>query len=417
MVEAAVSESRLDATKASLSVVKSMRDAPFHVRLALRRLLSLQHGDLTIEFPSGRRLRFEGRNPGPTGFIQVHDFGFARKALARGDIGFAEGYMDGDWETHDLASLLELFSLNLDGLVGVIAGGPLARFVLALQHRFNANSKKQARRNIAAHYDLGNDFYAEWLDPSMTYSSALYERSGMPLEEAQKAKYRALAEAIGLQPGEKVLEIGCGWGGFASMACSEFDAELHGLTLSVEQKAWAENSLNDKGLSDKFDIRLQDYRDEKGRYDRVASIEMIEAVGEEYWPAYFGKIAEVLKPGGRAGIQAISIREDLFDSYRNRADFIQKYIFPGGMLITKPALRDQAEKAGMKLVDMRCFAVDYADTLREWDERFCAAWDRIAEMGFDERFKRMWRFYLNYCEAGFRTGRIDVGQYVLEKRA
>jgi cyclopropane-fatty-acyl-phospholipid synthase len=409
--------SGFDATRATLSVIKSMRDAPFHVRLALKRLLGLEYGTLTIEFPTGRRLLFAGRKPGPDGVLLVRNFGFARKALTRGDIGFAEGYMDGDWDTPDLGALFESMVLNLDGLIGVLAGGPFARFITGIQHRLRANSKRQARRNIAAHYDLGNEFYRRWLDPSMTYSAAVFDTGEESLEEAQDAKYRQLANLVGLQKGESVLEIGCGWGGFARLAAREFDAQVSGLTLSVEQKAWAEDVLDREGFADQTDIRLQDYRDEAGQYDRIVSIEMIEAVGEEYWPTYFSKIAESLKPGGRAGIQAITIRDDLFDSYRRRTDFIQKYIFPGGMLISKQKIREHAERAGMKLVDMNFFADGYARTLEAWDVAFQESWGEIAPLGFDERFKKMWRVYLRYCAAGFRYGRIDVGQYVLEKPA
>ena len=408
-------ESWRDATRATEAVLKTMKDAPFHVRLALRRLLGLQYGQLTIAFPSGRKLRFEGRRLGPEAFIEIHNFRFARRALARGDIGFAEGYMEGEWDTPDLADLLEVFALNLDGLVGVVAGGPFARFLLSLQHRLRANSKAGSKRNIAAHYDLGNDFYSLWLDESMTYSSGIFADDGTTLAQSQQAKYARLADAIGLEQGDSVLEIGCGWGGFAVYAAGERGADMHCLTLSKEQKAFAEGLIAERGLAERIDIRLQDYRDETGQYDRIASIEMIEAVGEEYWEAYFGKIAQSLKPGGKAGIQAITIRDDVFEDYRLRTDFIQKYIFPGGMLISKQRLREETEKAGMTLEAAECFGDGYARTLAEWDERFCQAWPKIEALGFDERFKRMWRFYLCYCQAGFRTGRIDVGQYVLAK--
>jgi cyclopropane-fatty-acyl-phospholipid synthase len=284
-----------------------------------------------------------------------------------------------------------------------------------LRHGLRGNSRAGARRNIHAHYDLGNEFYARWLDPSMTYSSARYEAPGQPLQAAQEAKYASLARQMALAADHHVLEIGCGWGGFAEFAAREVKAKVTAITISQAQFEFARKRMHDQGLAERADIRLVDYRDVEGRFDRVASIEMFEAVGEKYWPAYFGKIREALKPGGRAGLQIITIRDDLYAGYRRRADFIQKYIFPGGMLPSEARLREVTERAGLAWEGVSRFGQHYADTLAEWAQRFEGAWGDIVGLGFDERFRRLWRFYLSYCEAGFRTGRTDVVQLSLAR--
>ncbi|WP_199241132.1 SAM-dependent methyltransferase [Marinicauda salina] len=398
----------------SLSI-SSLKDVPRLFRMGLMRLLKLKRGRLDVVLPDGRTLAFEGVAEGPHGVLKVHDYAVARRVLAGGDIGFAEGYMDGQWTTPDLPAVLGVFSANLDDIEGVASGGPLTRFVHWLQHRMRANTRRGARKNIEAHYDLGNDFYELWLDPSMTYSSARFAASDQSLEDAQREKYAALARSIGLERDHSVLEIGCGWGGFAEYAAKEVGANVTCLTLSPSQRDYALERIQQHQLGDKVEIKLQDYRDETGRYDRVASIEMFEAVGEEYWPSFFSKVGEVLKPGGRAGLQIITIRDDLFEDYRGRADFIQRYIFPGGVLPSVEKLKEQFARAGLLFDGMEAFAEDYARTLNQWLHRFRDAWDEIRVMGFDERFKRMWEFYLAYCEAGFRTGRIDVAQFALSR--
>tara|TARA_R110002072_G_scaffold93229_2_gene206783 strand:+ start:677 stop:1816 length:1140 start_codon:yes stop_codon:yes gene_type:complete len=378
-------------------------------------LLKLKYGTLDIQLPGGRNLRFEGRNPGVHAHLVVHDFRFIRRSVAGGDIGFGESYMDGDWDTDDLPKLLELFSSNLDAMTSLATGGPVTRFFHWIYHRLRPNTRAGARKNISAHYDLGNDFYELWLDPSMTYSSARFTRSGQSLEDAQREKYAALARSIDLKPEHHVLEIGCGWGGFAEYAARDVGARVTCLTISQEQRDYAIARMERLQLSDRVEIKLQDYRDETGQYDRVASIEMFEAVGEEYWPSFFDKVAQTLKPGGKAGLQIISIRDDLFETYRKRADFIQRYVFPGGILPSIERLKGEFDRAGLTLKSVETFAKDYADTLAAWAETFTAKWDEIREQGFDERFKRLWIFYLAYCEAGFRTGRIDVAQYALTR--
>jgi cyclopropane-fatty-acyl-phospholipid synthase len=323
--------------------------------------------------------------------------------------------MAGEWETGDLSALLEIISLNLDGLTRLLRGNPLSVALNAIRHAGRRNTRAGARRNILEHYDLGNAFYAAWLDPTMTYSSAKFDHPGEDLTSAQLNKYRALARRLDLQPGDKVLEIGCGWGGFAEVAARDYGARVTGLTISDAQRDFAVARMARLGLADKVDIQLRDYRDVEGRFDKVASIEMFEAVGETYWPAYFGKIAEALKSGGRAALQIITIDEALFAGYRRRADFIQRYIFPGGMLPTVARIRQEAERAGLDWDAMQTFGGSYADTLSLWGRRFAAKWDEIKTLGFDERFKRLWAFYLSYCEAGFRTRRTDVVQVGLAK--
>jgi len=393
-----------------------LRRAPAAFRTAVR--VAVENwaiGSLTFILPSGSPLRIHGKTPGPDAVIQVRDYRFVRRALASGDIGFAEGYMAGEWDTPDLSAVLCAFSLNFDRWGALVDGSPVMRAMNALINLFNRNDRKGSKKNIHAHYDLGNAFYSRWLDPSMTYSSALYERPGQPLEQAQRAKYAALARSIDLRAGHSVLEIGCGWGGFAEFAAREVGAKVTAITISQAQHDFAAKRMFDHGLAEKADIQLIDYRDVKGRYDRVASIEMFEAVGEAYWPSYFGKVHEVLAPGGQAGLQIITIRDELFEHYRTQTDFIQRYVFPGGMLPSEQRLQVETSAAGLRWNHITRFGQDYADTLAEWGRRFEAAWSEITALGFDERFRRLWRFYLSYCEAGFRTERTNVIQLGLSR--
>jgi cyclopropane-fatty-acyl-phospholipid synthase len=371
------------------------------------------YGRLAFVLPSGRSLTIEGVEPGPDARLVIRDFRFVSRVLAAGDIGFGEGFMAGEWDTTDLSTLLQAFTANLDRLTALLEGNVFGRMLSFFTHLLNRNSRAGSRRNILAHYDLGNAFYSRWLDPSMTYSAARFERPDQPLSEAQRNKYASLARQIGLSPDHHVLEIGCGWGGFAEFAAGEIGAKVTAITISPAQCEFARRRMFEQGLAEKTDIRLQDYRDVTGRFDRVASIEMFEAVGEEYWPGYFAKIREVLSPGGRAGLQIITIRDELFAHYRRRVDFIQRYVFPGGMLPCETRLKEEAARAGLEWRDVVRFGQNYADTLAEWAQRFEAAWDDIKGQGFDERFRRLWRFYLSYCEAGFRTERTNVVQLSL----
>lgn len=373
-------------------------------------------GRLTVRLPNGEVHVLQGDKPGPQGVLEVKNYAFARRVLAAGDIGFAEGYMAGEWDTPQLAALLETLVDNYDHIRRLFDGNWLMNAMNWLAHRRNRNSRAGSRKNIHAHYDLGNAFYAAWLDGSMTYSSARFTRDGETLEAAQRQKYASLARLMDLRPGMSVLEIGCGWGGFAEFAAREVGAVVTGVTISREQHDFARQRLFNAGLSDTATVELIDYRDVQGRFDRVASIEMFEAVGKEYWPAYFGKIHEVLGPGGRAGLQIITIQDALFDEYNARTDFIQKYVFPGGMLPSEERLRPVVAAAGLAWEAVERFGLDYAETLKRWDERFQGAWAEIRRLDrFDERFRRLWRFYLAYCEAGFRSRRTDVVQLALSR--
>ncbi|MCC5980882.1 MAG: class I SAM-dependent methyltransferase [Oceanicaulis sp.] len=400
---------------ASRDTISRLSGVPRLFKAGLNLLLNFGEGVLTVVLPDGRRIRFTGAHPGVHATMEVVDYAMVRRIFAGGDVGFAETYMDGQWTTSNLAAVLEIFSANLDRISDIEKGKPLTRMAHWVWHRLRANTRAQARKNIEAHYDLGNAFYELWLDPSMTYSSARYRAPDMGLEAAQKEKYASLARSIGLERGMSVLEIGCGWGGFAEYAAAEIGAQVTCLTLSPSQMQYAQERMEKAGLSDRVTIKLQDYRDETGQYDRIASIEMFEAVGEEYWPSFFSRVHDCLKPGGKAGLQIITIRDDLFDRYRKRADFIQRYIFPGSILPSVERLNGEFARAGLNFDGSEMFGVDYADTLKEWTTRFRAAWPQIEPMGFDLRFRRMWEFYLAYCEAGFRTGRIDVGQFVLSR--
>jgi len=385
----------------------------------LVRLLSANWtwGRLTLLLPDGARHQLTGRTSGHAAVLTIRDPRCAARVLKNGDIGFAEGYMAGEWDTPDLALLLETLVNNYDHIRRLFDGNPLMKLVNGIGHRLNRNSRRGSRRNIHAHYDLGNAFYGAWLDPSMTYSSARFEAPGQPLQDAQRAKYAALARMMDLQPGHSVLEIGCGWGGFAEFAAREVGAVVTGVTISREQHDYARRRLFEAGLAERADIQLVDYRDVEGRFDRVASIEMFEAVGREYWPVYFQKVHDVLEAGGRAGLQIITIQDDLFDEYDARTDFIQKYVFPGGSLPSEARLAPVLAQAGLKKTGVERFGDNYADTLAEWARGFESAWTDIARRnaGFDERFRRLWRFYLAYCEAGFRSGRTDVIQMSLSR--
>ena len=389
----------------------ALADAPPVFRTAFGMMArNWGEGALEVILPGGRKLTITGQTPGPTATLQVCDYRFMRRVMGSGAIGFAEGFMAGEWDTPNLPILLEVFSLNFDRLQRLVQGQPWMRLIHRLLHARRRNTRQGSRHNIHAHYDLGNAFYGQWLDASMTYSSAVFASPAQPLHEAQEAKYETLARGMGLEAGHTVLEIGCGWGGFAEYAAARVGAKVTGITISQAQYEFARQRLYDQGLAERADIRLIDYRDVEGRFDRIASIEMFEAVGQQYWPAYFGQVHDLLEPGGRAGLQIITIEDDLFDDYAKHADFIQKYIFPGGMLPSEARLRQEVSRAGLSWQGVSRFGQDYARTLNQWAVRFQDAWKAIEPLGFDERFRRLWLFYLGYCEAGFRTGRTDVIQ-------
>jgi len=407
---------------AVLSITSETVDAilpelPRMVRLALGFGSKLRHGLLEVTLPDGRTVRLGDNGPGPAAAMTVYNYGFASRLLRSGDIGIAEAYLRGEWDTPDLTQFLYLFCVNQDWMKTNFIGKPLVRTVQTIRHWFNRNTRRQARLNIYRHYDIGNAFYSAWLDPSMTYSSALFEEGTADLTAAQNNKYRRLAEAIDLRPGQKLLEIGCGWGGFAEYAAKTFGAKVVGLTISREQRDFAQARIQAAGLNDHVEIRFQDYRDERDQYDRIASIEMIEAVGEEFWPKYFSQLRDRLLPGGLAGIQAITIQDSLFQTYRREVDFIQHYVFPGGMLPSPQILKSLGERFGVPVIRERIFGQDYAKTLATWRNNFRAAWPNLMPLGFDDRFRRLWEYYLAYCEAGFLSGNIDVRQVVFAKSA
>jgi len=387
---------------------------------AMRMLAGLascfDRGRLTIVAPDGTSRRFGTSDDAVAldATLIVHRPGFVYRVLRGGALGFAEAYLDGEVDTPDLQPLLALFLANADALAERWRGGAVARAARRLYHRLRPNSKRGSRRNIHAHYDLGNAFYASWLDPSMTYSAALFAE-GDDLETAQRRKYRRLAERLDLGPDHHVLEVGCGWGGFAVTAAGEYGSRVTALTISDEQYDFARQRIAEAGLADRVEVRFQDYRDLDGRFDAVASIEMFEAVGEAWWPLYFEKLKKAVRPEGAVGLQVITIDDAHFEDYRRNVDFIQRYVFPGGMLPSPAALEAAAARAGLEMRERFTFGLDYARTLRAWAERFAQAWPEIRRMGFDERFRRLWSYYLAYCEAGFRAGTIDVEQIVFRR--
>ena len=392
-----------------------------HLPAGLRELLvrrwlkRLAHGQLTVNFPSGFSATYGGREPGPQATVTIRDIGLTGRIVASGDLGFAEAYIAGEWDTPDLAAVLTLMARNAADMKRAWRRSWLTTTLNRVRHWRRANTPTGSRRNIAAHYDLGNDFYALWLDESMTYSSAVFTDAADSLIDAQRRKNRQLATALDLQPGHRVLEIGCGWGGFAEMAAAEFGCSVTGITLSVEQARYARERIAHAGLSDKVDIRIQDYREVEGQFDRIASIEMFEAVGEAHWPSYFNAVRRALAPNGKAALQIITIADGVYQTYRRNPDFIQRYIFPGGMLPSEPVLEDAVNAAALRIADRLPFGRSYAETLRRWALTFEARWPDIERQGFDQRFRRMWRYYLAYCEVGFDLGQIDVAQYAIAR--
>ena len=374
----------------------------------------IREGRLTLVEPDNRQHEFIGTAPGPQAVMLVHDWRIARRLALEGGLGFGRSYIDGDWDSPDLPTLIEFFTLNRRHLGAALRGRLLMRALNAVRHGLRANSRIGARRNISYHYDLGNGFYEHWLDPSMTYSSAIFADGDNSLESAQLRKYRRLLDLLDAKPGQHVLEIGCGWGGFAELAARERGLKVTGITLSQEQLNYARARIDRADLGDRVDFALRDYRDVEGRFDHVVSIEMFEAVGRKYWPAFFSKLHDVLPPGGRAALQVITIDETAYAHYSKAADFIQAYIFPGGMLPSVGAFADQVRQAGLKLTQQAQFGADYARTLAQWRKTFNAAWHaRRLPAGFDAHFQRIWDYYLAYCEGGFRGGGINVMQTAL----
>lgn len=380
-------------------------------------LQRIDTGSVEIALPDGRAFIATGERPGPTGRIEVINPEFFTRMAREGELGFCEMYLEGWWSTPDLQVLLDALLLNNDKVLRSFPGAALVRAYERLRHWLRTNTRRGAKRNISFHYDLGNEFYRFWLDETMTYSSALFSGQEERLDTAQRNKYASVCDRMGLASGDHILEIGCGWGGFAEYAIAERGARVTGLTLSREQHDFARKRLFEAGLAERAEILLRDYRDERGQYDGVASIEMLEAVGEKYWPVYFRTIRERLNPGRAAALQVITIADRLFHGYRRSTDFIQKYIFPGGMLPSPSALRREAARAGLDVLGSIEFGDSYSRTLRHWRQVFNTRWAEIERLGFDQRFHRMWNFYLASCAACFHAGTTDVTQIALRKTA
>jgi len=389
---------------------------PAAARTVLKLLQGMRHGSLTLHFPDGQMQRFGGE-AAPHATLHLHNWNAFGAALKSGDIGFAESFIDGDWTTPDLTALLRVLVQNRTEVEQAIFGSWWGQLAYRIKHWLNRNNRSNSKKNIHAHYDLGNAFYTRWLDPSMNYSSALFGGNlAQSLQEAQWAKVRRVLEQAGVQTGDRVLEIGCGWGALAEMATTGFGAHVTGVTLSTEQLAFAQERMQRLGVADKADLRLQDYRDIKDApFDAVCSVEMIEAVGKEYWPTYFASVANLLKPGGSACIQSIVIDDALYARYINSTDFIQQYIFPGGCLPCPSVFRAQVQAAGLEVAEEHAFGLDYAETLKRWRDDFLHHRDEVLTLGFDKRFMHIWEFYLCYCEAAFMEKNIDVVQYTLRK--
>ena len=408
----------MNTTTTSAPVISSTQTMPAAARRVVRLLQRLQHGTLHVQWPDGRVEQFGSSSAtGLNATLHLHSYAPLTQALKSGDIGFAESYIAGEWTTNNLAELLQLLVANRRDMEELIYGNWLGRLFYRVRHLLHRNTRSNSKKNIHAHYDLGNAFYELWLDPTMNYSSAWFDNDRtQPMAQAQTAKVRRALRMVDAKAGDRILEIGCGWGALAELGGQEFGARMSGVTLSHEQLAFANARMQRLGLSNTSDLRLQDYRDiNDGPYDAICSIEMLEAVGQAYWPTYFESVARLLKPGGKACIQTIVIDDALFDRYVKSTDFIQQYIFPGGCLPCPREFRAQAERAGLKLVDELAFGLDYAETLRRWRHQFMADKAQVLQLGFDERFIRIWEFYLAYCEAAFEQHNTDVVQYTLVK--
>lgn len=398
-----------------LTTVKGQNGLPRYFAAVFEVARKLRRGRLDFVMPDGRRFRVEGAEPGPVAEIVVQDSDIFARLIREGDLGFAEAYLDGGWSSPDLQAVMDLIQTGNNDVYDSFPGMGLVRAFEKLRFWLHSNSKRQAKKNIAAHYDLGNSFYRLWLDDSMTYSSALFRSGQESLEKAQEQKYASMVDQMGAKAGDHVLEIGCGWGGFAEYAAGRRGLKVTGLTISQAQYDYAVARMARAGLSDRVEIKLQDYRDETGVYDGIASIEMFEAVGEKYWSVYFNTLRERLKPGRQATLQIITIADDRFDLYRKGVDFIQKYIFPGGMLPSPAALKAEIARAGLKFQGSIEFGQSYSQTLRRWHDTFNERWAEVQRLGFDDRFRRMWNLYLTSCAGAFAGGNCDVTQVTVRR--
>lgn len=388
----------------------------FKTKLFLKIMEQIQVGHFVLTMPDGEVKEYRGKTPGRSGHLIIKDFAGVSKIVASGDIGLAEAYRDGMVDSPDMTSLLLLCIENQNALEAVFRGNFFGMIYYRLRHYFRGNSRKGSKKNIEAHYDLGNNFYKLWLDPTMTYSAAIFKNADESLEQAQKNKYQRIIDTIKPKSSDHILEVGCGWGAFATMAAGQTGCKVTCLTLSQEQYQYATDLVKKLGLENQVTIKICDYRDEVGTYDHIVSIEMIEAVGEEYWEQYFNMIETKLRPGGKAMLQSIYIVDDLFDNYRKSTDFIQQYIFPGGMVLAPKVFEKYSVKNNLEIKEFYKFGLDYAQTLNMWRKEFKEKYAQVKHIGFDDAFLKIWDFYYTYCEAGFLSRRIDVAQIVLEKR-
>ncbi len=402
---------------AILTSVKGQGGLPRYFAQVFEVSRGMNCGRLDFILPDGRMFRADTGKPGPVAALEVHNPDIFARLIREGDLGFCEAYLESWWSTPDLQAFMDLVHEAGDDMYDGFPGMGLVRAFERMRFWLQSNSKRQAKRNISYHYDLGNAFYGLWLDETMTYSSAKFDTGQESLENAQIAKYASMVDEMGASEGDHVLEIGCGWGGFAEYAAKERGLRVTGLTISREQHDYAVERMRRLGLQDRVEIKLQDYRDERGAYDGIASIEMFEAVGEKYWPVYFDTLRERLKPGGNATLQIITVQDRRWEVYRKGVDFIQKFIFPGGMLPSRGVLLAEVERAGLSLARSVEFGESYSQTLRRWHDTFNAKWDEVAALGFDDRFRRMWNFYLTSCAATFQSGNCDVTQITVTRPA
>ena len=385
----------------------------FSKKIAFSALKMIKYGKIIVTDYDQSKYIF-GNDENLIVFVKINRSDFFKKIISKGSIGMAEAYMNNEFETDNLSKLIELTAKNIE-IVHKFSGILDLSFINYLKNIFNKNTKSNSKKNISKHYDLGNEFFSLWLDDTLTYSSAIFENDKLDLEKAQINKYKKLTSLIKPKIGDKVLEIGCGWGGFAEFIGKNYDVKLDCITISKKQFDYAKNRIYKKGLNEKINIKMQDYRDVKNKYNSIASIEMIEAVGQDYLKNYFQSIKKYLKDDGKAAIQAITIDDKLFNRYKKKEDFIQKYIFPGGFLPSKNSLVEYAKKTGLEFTQCNSYGVHYSNTLKIWREKFFKSWEHISKQGFDNTFKRMWNFYLSYCEAGFRSKNIDLIQFSLLK--
>ncbi len=400
-----------------LTSTKGEKNLPRYFKPVFDTVAKLNHGRIDFKLPDGRVFRVTGRAPGQAVEIEVYNPDCFARLIREGDLGFSDAYLEGWWSASNLQAFMDIILDRNEDVFDGFPGMGVIRFYERMRHWMNRNTISQAKKNISYHYDLGNEFYSKWLDKTMTYSSALFKTGQEDLSKAQIAKYASMVDQMGVKEGDHILEIGCGWGGFAEYAAGQRGLKVTGLTISQEQYDYAVDRIRNAGLQDQVEIVMRDYRDEEGVYDGIASIEMFEAVGEKYWSTYFETIRQRLKPGGSATLQIITINEERFEIYRKGIDFIQKYIFPGGMLPSPMALKQHISDAGLNYLGSIEFGESYSQTLRRWYETFNNKWDEIAPMGFDDRFQRMWNYYLTSCAAAFRSGNCDVTQVTMTRNS